>query len=111
MLIQSDIAINPYSQSKLSEMVKEKFKNEKITDEIMLDIIENKILFKYKHYIKISKILEIPLNSLLSYNKLNFETNTDNSEINDCVKKTINLFAYFIQQKNLINKEGNYNQK
>ena len=106
MLIQSDIEINPYSQSRLSEMVKEKFKNEKITDEITLEIIENKILFKYNHYIKISKILEIPLNSLLSYNKLNFETNTDNSEINDFVKKTINLFAYFIQQKDLIN-EGN----
>lgn len=104
MLIQSDIEINQYSQSRLSEMVKEKFKNEKITDEITLEIIENKILFKYTHYIKISKILEIPLNSLLSYNKLNFETNTDDSEINDFVKKTINLFAYFIQQKDLINK-------
>lgn len=101
MKIKSKEDVVEYSQKKISDMVKNKVNNVEVQDKIIIEIIENTILFKKEHYIVASKLLDIPIFDLLHSKPIEIEVDNVDSETQKFIQKSIDLFSLYSNQKDI----------
>lgn len=99
MKIESKESINNYPQKKISDMVKNRLNTEEVEDKIILEILNNTVLFKKEHYIVASKLLNIPIFDLLQSENIEIEVENVDSETQKFIQKSIDLFSIYINQK------------
>lgn len=101
MKIKSKEDVVEYSQKKISDMVKNKVNNVEVQDKIIIEIIENTILFKKEHYIVASKLLDIPIFDLLHSEPIEIEVDNVDLETQKFIQKSIDLFSLYSNQKDI----------
>lgn len=101
MKIKSKEDVVEYSQKKISDMVKNKVNNVEVQDKIIIEIIENTILFKKEHYIVASKLLDIPIFYLLHSEPIEIEVDNVDLETQKFIQKSIDLFSLYSNQKDI----------
>lgn len=101
MKIKSKEDVVEYSQKKISDMVKNKVNNVEVQDKIIIEIIENTILFKKEHYIVASKLLDIPIFDLLHSKPIEIEVDNVDLETQKFIQKSIDLFSLYSNQKDI----------
>lgn len=99
MKIESKESINNYPQKKISDMVKNRLNTEEVEDKIILEILNNTVLFKKEHYIVASKLLNMPIFELLHSENIVIEVDNEDSETQKFIQKSIDLFSIYINQK------------
>lgn len=106
MIIKSRESVVKYPQKKISDMVKNKVNNVEVKDKIIIEIIDNTILFKREHYIVASKLLNIPIFDLLHSEHIEMGVDNIYPETRDFVQKSIDLFSIYINQKDIFEGDG-----
>lgn len=101
MKIKSKEDVVEYSQKRISDMVKNRLNTEEIKDRIILEILDNTILFKKEHYIVASKLLNIPIFDLLPSENIEIDVDNVDSETQKFIQKSINLFSIYANQKDI----------
>lgn len=101
MKIKSKEDVVEYSQKKISDMVKNKVNNAEVIDKILIEIIENTVLFKKEHYIVASKLLDIPIFDLLHSEPIETEVDNVDLETQKFIQKSIDLFSLYSNQKDI----------
>lgn len=101
MKIKSKEDVVEYPQKKISDMVKNKVNNVEVKDKIIIEIIENTVLFKKEHYIVASKLLDIPIFDLLNSEPIEIEVDNVDSETQKFIQKSIDLFSLYSNQKDI----------
>lgn len=99
MKIESKESINKYPQKKISDMLKNRLNTEEVEDKIILEILNNTVLFKKEHYIVASKLLNMPIFELLHSENIEIEVDNVDSETQKFIQKSIDLFSIYINQK------------
>lgn len=89
MKIESKESINNYPQKKISDMVKNRLNTEEVEDKIILEILNNTVLFKKEHYIVASKLLNMPIFELLHSENIEIEVDNVDSETQKFIQKMI----------------------
>ena len=101
MKIESKESINNYPQKKISDMVKNRLNTEEVEDKIILEILNNTVLFKKEHYIVASKLLNIPIFDLLQSENIEIEVENVDLETQKFIQKSLDLFSLYINQKDI----------
>lgn len=101
MKIKSKEDVVEYPQKKISDMVKNKVNNADVIDKILIEIIENTVLFKKEHYIVASKLLDIPIFDLLHSEPIEIEVDNVDLETQKFIQKSIDLFSLYSNQKDI----------
>lgn len=101
MKIKSKEDVVEYPQKKISDMVKNKVNNADVIDKILIEIIENIVLFKKEHYIVASKLLDIPIFDLLHSEPIEIEVDNVDLETQKFIQKSIDLFSLYSNQKDI----------
>lgn len=101
MKIKSKEDVVEYPQKKISDMVKNRVNNADVIDKILIEIIENTVLFKKEHYIVASKLLDIPIFDLLHSEPIEIEVDNVDLETQKFIQKSIDLFSLYSNQKDI----------
>ena len=101
MKIKSKGDVVEYPQKKISDMVKNRVNNADVIDKILIEIIENTVLFKKEHYIVASKLLDIPIFDLLHSEPIEIEVDNVDLETQKFIQKSIVLFSLYSNQKDI----------
>lgn len=103
MIYERKIETWGYTSKTISNLVREQFPSGS-SDRLIQDILEDRILFKAKHYRKASQILGISLDELLSNTEttVKFDIGNENTEeVTEFLDKTLYLFREMVNQEKI----------